>query len=241
MRHTAIRISDSYAVNDLARARLGEARHRYGAAQVSPDEMGGYFDFIDWRGRRISQDDFRGRWTFLYFGYSRCRGSCREAAPTLAAAARGLRKKGIAARAAFVDIETPPVAPVTRIDAGARGHAHAVNWPMRYAMAQLYRDHRGQMDVFTGSRAQLTAATQAYHVLREHVPPAPGENGMSINHSSTVYLIGPDTLIAAYGYHDMGAAALQGLVHDLSLAERRTIDLEAARARYLRGACGGEV
>lgn len=241
MRHTAIRISDSYIVPDSQRSALEKARKVYGAARVSPDEMGGYFDFSDWRGRPVSQDYFLGRWTLLYFGYSRCTGSCQQAAPLIAQTADTLRSRGLAARAAFVDIETSHVSPPRMISRGDDPHIHGFNWPMRYAMSNVFDDNTGKLDVLTGSRAQLAAATSAFHVLREHIPPRPGERSMSIKHSSIVYVVGPDTYVAAYSYHDVGAKTLVSLVEQLDKAERKPVDFSAAKRRYLRGACGGDL
>ena len=241
MRHTAIRISDSYKLPPARRLALAQANQVFGAAQVSPDEMGGYFDFSDWRGHTVSRDYFLGRWTFLYFGYSRCMGACRIAAPVMAQAANALRVRGFSARAAFVDIETQPVGTPRMIVAGGDGHGHDSNWPMRFAMARLFDDHDGKLDVLTGNRAQLARSTTAFHVLREHVPPRSGESGGSINHSSMIYLVGPDMLVAGYCYHDVGANTLVSLVEELDAAEREGIDFSAIRRRYVLGACGEEV
>ena len=241
MRHTAIRISESYNIPQSRRAALAEGSQVFGAARVSPDEMGGYFDLSDWRGRSVGRDYFLGRWTFLYFGYSRCMGSCRAAAPVMARGAEVLRMRGFSARAAFVDIETHPVSTPRMLLNVKDGHGHDANWPMRFAMSQLFEDHGGRLDVLTGNRAQLARAATAFHVLREHAPPRPGESGGSINHSSMIYVIGPDTLVAAYGYHDAGAHTLVSLVEELDKAERKAIDLAAIKRRYLVGACGGDV
>ena len=241
MRHTAIRISESYIVPDSQRSALEKARKVYGAAKVSPDEMGGYFDFADWRGRPVSQDYFLGRWTFLYFGYSRCTGSCRSAAPVIVEAAERLRERGFASRSAFVDIETSHVGAPRMISRGDDTHIHHFNWPMRFAMSDLYERHGGKLDVLSGSRAQLAAGTAAYHVMREHVPARETERSMSINHSSIIYLMGPDSYVAAYGYHDAGADTLVALAEQLDKAERKPIDFAAVKRRYLRGACGGDL
>ena len=240
MRHTAIRISDSYKLSQARRSDLAQRTHIFGAAQVSPDEMGGYFDFSDWRGHAISRDYFLGRWTFLYFGYSRCKGSCRIAAPVITQAAASLRARKFSARAAFVDIEAQPVRTPRSIIAEEGGHDHGLNWPMRFAMARLFEDQGGGLDVLTGNRAQLARSTTAFHVLREHVPPRSDESGSSINHSSMIYLIGPDTLVAGYCYHDVGADTLVSLVQELDKAEREDIDFSAIKRRYLLGACGEE-
>jgi protein SCO1 len=243
MNLSPIRLSQSYVIPATQRAQLATASHIYGDAQPSPDELGGFFDFTNWRGKAISNANFIGRWTFLYFGYSRCHGSCLAVAPRIARAAKLLRERGFAAKAAFVDIESPAVGAVTRIIGNdlndSKNHPHGNNWDKQIAMARLALKHGNDLDILTGNRFQLAQATAAFHVLREHVPPRPGEGNLSINHSSRIYLVGPDTLIAGYGYHDMSEAQMISLVEQLGGAKRSKIDLTAIRKRYIRGACGG--
>ena len=238
MRHSAIRLSDSYAIPEDYRAQLAKADEFFGHTQPSPDQLGGYFDYADWRGAPVSKANFLGRWTFLYFGYSRCQGTCQTAAPLITEAARALRARGFAAKAAFVDIEAAPLAPVRKINGPSNHTGHGSNWPKRFAMSRLALSHGEDLDVLTGSRLQLAQATASFHVLREHVPPRSSEEGLSINHSSTIYLIGPDGLVAGYGYHDMGLAPMIDMVEQLSKAERKSIDLAAVRERFIKGACG---
>jgi protein SCO1 len=238
MRQTAIRISDSYAISRRERTRLAKAHNVFGHAQPEPDALGGHFDFATWDGQPVSAADFRGRWTLLYFGYARCQGSCLAVAPAIAVAAKALGQSGVAARAAFVDLESPPPGMI-RLAATPHSHgAHGSNWPQRYAMARLALGSGGKLDVLTGSRFQLSQATAAFHVLREHVPPRAGEENYSINHGSMIYFIGPDTLVAGYGYHDMPVETMVGLVTRLSKAERRPVDVAAVRRRFMRGSCG---
>ena len=241
MRQTAIRISDSYDLPASRREALGAGRRRYGATQVSPDELGGWFDYTDWRGEAVSRQHFLGRWTLLYFGYCRCAGSCRQITPVLADAAETLRLRGYPARAAFVDIETHHVARPQMITKSSEAHVHEINWAMRHAQAARYRENEGRLSILSGTRAQLARATAAFHVLREHVPPKAGQDGHEINHSSMVYVIGPDTLVAAYGYHDIERRELVSLVEELADADRRAVDLAAVRARYERFSCGGDL
>lgn len=241
MTYSAVRLSETYAIPQSQRAALAIADHVYGDAQPSPDELGGYFDFTDWRDRPVTSAHFLGRWSFLYFGYSRCQGSCRTVTPLIAEAAQRLRERGFSAKAAFVDIEVAPLGITKTITNDDAKHHHSNNWPKRFAMSELYASQKGRLDVLTGNRAQLAQATAAFHVLREHVPPRTGEGDMSINHSSIIYFIGPDTLVAGYGYHNAKSETLVNVVENLSKAKRKTVDLTAVRRRYIRGTCGGDI
>lgn len=238
MRKTAIRVSESYAISQRQRTQLAKATNVFGHAQPEPDALGGHFEFATWSGQPVTAASFRGHWTLLYFGYARCKGSCLAVAPNIAAAAKTLRQRGLAAKAAFVDLEAPPPGMI-RLASDHHSHGqHDSNWPQRYAMARLALSSGGKLDVLTGSRFQLSQATAAFHVLREHVPPRAGEENFSINHGSMIYLIGPDTLVAGYGYHDMPVATMVGLVRRLSKADRHPVDIAAVRRRFMRGSCG---
>lgn len=66
-------------------------------------------------------------------------------------------------------------------------------------------------------------------VSREHTPPRNGEEGHSINHSSRIYLIAPDTKVAGFGHHESSPAELVATVARLS-AQKRAPDPPAERS-----------
>jgi cytochrome oxidase Cu insertion factor (SCO1/SenC/PrrC family) len=198
-------------------------QHHHGySAPLSPDRLGGAFDFLDLKDRRVGEADFRGHWSLLFFGYARCRGSCPVATPKIVKAARLLRARGVDTRAVFVDIEAPPLGIVRRL-AGAsttpNGHSHG-DMNRIAAMRALAATYDGQLAVLTGTRGQLANAARAFMVAREHTPPRKGEEGHSINHSSRIYFIAPDTKVAGYGDHDSDPAELAATVAKLSRKQR---------------------
>lgn len=198
--------------------------HDHGAVAPRAAQLGGTFAFSDTAGREIAQAEFRGRWTLLFFGYSRCRASCPIAIPKIVRTAALLRQSGIAARAMFVDIDVPPLG-IMRFRrpgaaaamAGHAGHAHGHGELDRVAaMRALAKAYDGKLIVATGTRAQLSAATRAFSVAREHIPPRPGELGHSINHSSLIYFLAPDTRVAGYGMHDQSVTDLEQAVRRMA-------------------------
>ena len=185
---------------------------------ISPDKLGGAYDFLDLRNRRVTAADFKGHWTLLFFGYARCKGSCPTATPKIVKAARTLRQKGVQARAVFVDIEAPPqqmVSLVTGARTSVDGHSHG-DMARIAAMRGLAGTWGSDLTVLTGTRLQLSNAARAFKVAREHRPPRKGEQGHSINHSSRIYFVAPDTKVAGYGFHDADPAELVATVTKLS-------------------------
>lgn len=195
----------------------------YGPA-ISPDTLGGTYEFLDLKDRRVTAADFKGQWTLLFFGYARCKGSCPMATPKIVKAARILRGRGIKARAVFVDIEAPPQqmkSLVTGIKSSVDGHSHGHGDMARIAaMRGLAGTWGSDLTVLTGTRWQLSNAARAFKVAREHRPPRKGEQGHSINHSSRIYFVAPDTKVAGYGFHDANPAELVATVARLSKKAR---------------------
>jgi protein SCO1 len=181
--------------------------HRF--APPPPESLGGSFALRDTAGRTVTMEALRGRWTFYYFGYSRCTDTCPLALPTMVEAARVLNLGRTPTRAVFVDIE-PPASTVrprnAAISATSLGH-HAKSGPGSPIMEIQERFGTGLL-ALTGSRAQLNAATVAFGVRREHVPARPLEEGHSINHTSFIYIVAPDGAVKGYVMHDVTADAL---------------------------------
>lgn len=203
-------------------AHQGHDGHDGYAAPLSPDQLGGAYEFSDVKGRPITAADFEGHWTLLFFGYARCKASCPVATPKIVKAAKMLRAQGVEARAVFVDIEAPPLGIVRRAGGPpvtVDGHSHG-DMSRIAAMRALASTYDGELAVLTGTRGQLADAARAFMVAREHTPPRQGEEGHSINHSSRIYFIAPDTRVAGYGYHDSDPAELVATVAKLSGAKR---------------------
>ena len=202
----------------------GHGSHDSYAAPVSPDKLGGAYEFLDLKNRPVTAADFKGQWTLLFFGYARCKGSCPTATPKIVKAAQMLRDKGVKARAVFVDIEAPPQQMVARATGAKKpvdGHGHGHGDMHRVAaMRGLAGTWGGDLTVLTGTRLQLSNAARAFKVTREHRPPRPGEEGHSINHSSRIYFVAPDTKVAGYGFHDANPAELVATVAKLSKKQR---------------------
>ncbi|MEN9393086.1 MAG: SCO family protein [Erythrobacter sp.] len=186
----------------------------------NPDQLGGMFNFSDLAGKPVGDADFKGKWTLLYFGYARCTDSCPMAIPMIAKAAKELRKSGIKTNAVFVDIEAPAVGYVRRRAnkaAAPDGHVHLIDRDA--ALRSLQQSFGSELQILTGTRGQLSAATAAFRVAREHTPPRAGERGHSINHSSLVYILDPRAKVAGYGYHTSTSEILIETVRRLKKAK----------------------
>ena len=195
------------------------AQGHAGHTAPAPEQLGGTFSFTDVEGRPVTAADFKGRWSLLFFGYSRCRASCPVAIPKIVSAAAALRKAGVRTQAVFVDIESPALGVIRRRAAPAEpAMAHMGHGDMnRIAAMRALADKFGSdLRVLTGTRGQLNAATIAFRVAREHIPPRPGEVGHSMNHSSLIYIIRPDTQVAGFQDHKTDPKDLVAAVSTLN-------------------------
>lgn len=144
-----------------------------GEVSVAGAELGGPFTLTDHTGRRVSDTDFRGRFLLIYFGYAYCPDVC----PTeLQAIARAIDLLGPAA---------DRVVPVfITVDPARDDVAH---------MAEYVRAFHPRMVGLTGSEAEIAAVAKAYKVYHRKAPgTAPGARDYLVDHTSFIYLVGPD-------------------------------------------------
>ncbi|NEX95127.1 SCO family protein, partial [Caulobacter sp. 17J65-9] len=204
-----------------AQAAPEPIRHAGGheAHAPAPADLGGSFVLQDLRGAPVTSESLKGRWTLMFFGYSRCTEACALAAPTLAEASRRLRDEGLPAQAVFVDIDampSPAVRPRRAELIAAMPHAEHGVHDAPAAASGLARKYGDDLLVVSGTRLQVNRAAALFHVNREHVPARPKEHGHSINHTSFVYVLAPDGRVVAFLEHDLSPAAMAAEVQRLA-------------------------
>jgi len=154
-------------------------------------DIGGSFRLIDQTGKTVSDRDFRGRYMLVYFGYSFCPDVCPT---TLGVMAQALEKLGTerARRIVpiFVTIDPARDTPKVLVD----------------YMKAFGPDFIG----LTGSEAAIKDAEKKYRVYAVKRPLEKGNYGM--DHSSVLYLMGPDGRLVAF-YDE--AISPEGLAKDL--------------------------
>jgi protein SCO1/2 len=132
-------------------------------------QVGGPFRLLDQNGRMRSDADFRGRWIWVYFGYTNCPDVCPT---TLALMSEVLKELGGRAnRLAPIFITLDP----------ARDTPHIL---------KLYLDSFDPRFVgLTGSERDIAAVAKEYRVWRVKRPLKGG--GYAIDHSSVICLMDP--------------------------------------------------
>ena len=180
--------------------RLGDEREAARQGLVSAEEatavtIGGPFSLIDQDGHRRSEQDFRGRFMLVFFGYTYCPDVC----PTsLAVIAATLERLG-----ADVEQLTPvmiSIDPARDTPAILKSYLAAFS-PRFFGL--------------TGTEAEIAAAAKAF---RAYYNPTPNEAG-TLDHSSVIYLMDADgRFVANYSLQTPPDDMAQGIRAKLAAA-----------------------
>ena len=141
-------------------------------AVQSAQAIGGPFKLQTSRGDIVTERDFRGKWLLIYFGYTHCPDICPTTLAEVVQTIDRLGAAGAGVQPLFITIDperdTPEVmdAYVKALDARILG--------------------------LTGTPADIAAAAKGYKVHYAKVQSQDNKQDYAMEHSSFVYLIGPD-------------------------------------------------
>lgn len=141
-------------------------------AQPAALTVGGPFSLIDGDGHPVTDQTWRGKYMLVYFGYTYCPDVCPT---TLSAVADALDKLGPKAdriQPLFITVDPKRDTP---------------------SVVKQYAAAFGPRFIgLTGSPEQIAAAAKAYRVYYAEHRTGPGPDDYSMDHSSVLYLMGPD-------------------------------------------------
>ncbi|MDE2516955.1 MAG: SCO family protein [Rhodospirillales bacterium] len=134
--------------------------------------IGGPFTLEGAHGQAVSSAAFRGKYMLIYFGYTYCPDVCPTTLTAVAAALDKMGAKGAALVPIFITVDPARDTPAVM---------------QRYAAAFSPR-----IVGLTGSAAQIAAVEKEYRVYAAKHKTGPGPNDYLMDHSSLLYLMGPD-------------------------------------------------
>ena len=145
-------------------------------------DVGGPFELVDQTGRAVDESMLEGRWTAVFFGFTHCPDYCPTTLQALAATKAAMGERGEALEIVFISIDPERDTPELLGD---------------YLRTRSFPE--GVVGL-TGTPDQVAAAARAYRAHYERV----GEGaGYTMNHTLTIYLMGPDGRFRRALTHDL--------------------------------------
>ncbi|EWY41423.1 electron transporter SenC [Skermanella stibiiresistens SB22] len=143
-----------------------------GGTQTGTALIGGPFSLTDSTGKPVTQADYQGRYTLIYFGFTFCPDVCPTELQVMATALDRLGAKADQVQPLFVTVD-PERDTVTQ-------------------MAEYVAQFHPRLIGLTGTPDQIAQAARAYRVYYAKAPGKDGDGYYTMDHSSFVYLMGPD-------------------------------------------------
>ena len=164
-----------YAIIGLLLAVLLLAAGGYlflSGSQPAALTVGGPFALIDGDGKPVTDQTWRGKYLLVYFGYTYCPDVCPTTLTSVAAALDKLGAKADQIQPLFITVD-----------------------PKRdtLAVVKQYAAAFGPRLIgLTGTPEQISVAAKEYRVYYAEHRTGPGPDDYSMDHSSVLYLMGPD-------------------------------------------------
>jgi len=144
--------------------------------------IGGAFTLVDHDGRTVTDADYRGRYTLIFFGYTYCPDVCPTTMQNISDAMDLLGASADQVQPLFVSVD--PERDTAEVLKSFVGNFHP------------------RMIGLTGSAEQLAAVAKAYKVYFQKVQEeGAADDEYLMNHSSIVYLMDPDGEFVAHFTH----------------------------------------
>ena len=136
---------------------------------------------MDQMGKAVTDDDFRGQFMLVFFGYTSCPDVCPMDLQIIAQIMHELGEAGDRLQPIFISVD--PARDTPEIVAQYASHFHP------------------RLIGLTGTRQQTAAAASNYGVISMKIIDENDPEHYSINHSALTYLLGPDgKFVAAFDH-----------------------------------------
>jgi protein SCO1/2 len=153
--------------------------------------LGGPFELVNQEGRTVTERDFAGRFLLVYFGFTYCPDVCPTELGTIAAALDAMGPEGERVTPILITIDPQRDTPAQLADYVSRFHP--------------------RMQGLTGTPEQIAAAARRYRVYFARVQ-RPDMTDYLMDHSSFIYLVGPDAKVRALFRPETSPEAIAAVV-----------------------------
>ena len=173
------------AVLPEARARLFPAATLKTMGQAL---VGGPFTLTDHTGRRVTDQDFRGRFMMVFFGFTFCPDVCPTALQVMAAALDKIGPKAEQITPVLITVDPERDTPEQ--------------------MAMYVKSFHPRLVGLTGSPEEIAAVAKAYRVYFKRVADPKSSGGYTMDHSAIIYVMGPDGAFRTHFTYTVNADAM---------------------------------
>ena len=143
-----------------------------GTIVTGKPSVGGPFTLLDHTGKRVTEKDFLGRNTLVFFGFTNCPDICPSGLQVMTAALDKLGAKADSVTPVFITLDA------------------ARDTPEK--LAQYLKSFHPRLIGLTGSAEEVAAAAKAYRVYYQKVTDEKSPQSYSYDHSAIFYLMGKD-------------------------------------------------
>lgn len=162
---------------------------------VGKAAIGGPFSLINHEGKHVTDRDFLGKWTLIYFGFTHCPDICPDELQKLAAAVDNIKDKG--------DIQIVPV--FISVD------------PERDTVDQVreyVKEFHPKLVGLTGNSDEIRKVARAYRVY--YMKTEEEGSDYLVDHSIVMYLMGPDMqFVKFFGKNNDVEALADGVIKEI--------------------------
>ncbi len=160
------RSGDSLSISSGPAGQAGQAQ---GAGKAL---VGGPFELTDESGKPVTDQAYRGKYMLIYFGFTFCPDVCPTELQVMAGALQKLGAKGARVQPIFVTIDPERDTPEV--------------------LARYVKQFDPRLVGLTGTAEQTATIAKEYRVFYEKVKDNESSADYTMDHSSIVYLMGPD-------------------------------------------------
>ncbi len=134
--------------------------------------VGGPFKLTEGDGKTVTDQDLHGKYTLIYFGYTVCPDVCPTTLQSVAAALDKLGSKAGGLQPVFITVDPQRDTPK--------------------AVADYVYAFSPRLIGLSGTPEEIGAVEKEYHVYAAIHRTGPGKDDYTVDHSSVLYLMGPD-------------------------------------------------
>jgi protein SCO1/2 len=135
-------------------------------------DVGGPFQLTEADGKTVSDKDFRGKYTLVYFGYTSCPDVCPMTMADVGKALKDLGPKASEVQPLFITVDPKRDTPAV--------------------LKSYLAAFSPRLIGLTGQPQQIASVEKEFHVYASVRKYGSGPDDYAVDHSSTFYLMGPD-------------------------------------------------